>query len=190
MLLRGLHLRSALGSPAFRRRQEFNESSQYRECLLSLHKIISFLWDQALGMPKTKGDISRLVTTSITCCVMHKTYQPSDPQQRRCLAPCRLWNQMQRCGWLYRSFSFSSYTRQPGYCDWTQSLVLVTTPGWVSSYSPLSSAHLTHINWRGVLDESYPFSHWCFCSPNAKLHHYILWCFIWENISCDIQTPY
>lgn len=55
MLLRGLHLRTALGSPTSRMRQEFNESSQYRESSLSFHKIITFLWDQAPGKPKPKG---------------------------------------------------------------------------------------------------------------------------------------
>lgn len=71
VLLRGLHLRAALGSTASRMRQEFNESSQYRESSLSLHRIITFLWDQALGKPKPKGDVSRPVTTSITRCAVH-----------------------------------------------------------------------------------------------------------------------
>ena len=113
MLLRGLHLRTALGSPASRMRQEFNDSSQYRKH--SLHKIITFLWDKALGKPKPKGDASRPLTTSITYCAVHKTYQPSDPQQRRYLTPCmalRSNTQQERCGRGYRSFSCSSYTKQ------------------------------------------------------------------------------
>lgn len=87
VLLRGLHLQTALGSRASRMRQEFNESSEYRESSLSLYKIITFLWDQALGKPKPKGDVCRPITTSISYCAVHKTYQPSDPQQRRCLTP-------------------------------------------------------------------------------------------------------
>lgn len=123
MLWRGLHLRSALGSPASRIRQEFNESSWYRESSLLLHKITMFLWDQAVRKPKPKGNVSKPVMISIINCAVHKTYQTPDPQPRKSLTPCRvlrsntLW---QRCGWGYRSFSSCSYTRQADYHDWTQ----------------------------------------------------------------------
>lgn len=64
MLLRSLKLRTVPGSPASRRRQEFNASSQCREGSVSLHKITTSLWEPALGKPKPKGDVLPSVVAS------------------------------------------------------------------------------------------------------------------------------